>query len=71
MYIDKKRAIKHKYRIKENTMFTFFILGGFLGGFLSMKMFRHKIKKKKFYIIGFLSVILHCLLLIFVFKKYN
>ena len=68
MYIDKKRAIKHKYRIKENTIFTFFILGGFLGGFLSMKMFRHKTKKKNFYIIGFLSVILHCLLLTFVFK---
>nr|WP_317357176.1 DUF1294 domain-containing protein [uncultured Tyzzerella sp.] len=68
IFIDKQKAIKHKWRIKESTLFTWFILGGFIGGFLSMKIFHHKTKKLKFYFIGIISVLLH-LSLFFIFIK--
>lgn len=48
MYIDKKRAINHKFRISENTLLLLSILGGSIGSFIGMYKFRHKTKKKKF-----------------------
>lgn len=68
IFIDKKKAIKHKWRIKEKTLFTLFLLGGFIGGFLSMKLFRHKTKKPKFYFIGILSFILNLIILFIVYR---
>ena len=44
MGVDKKRAIKGKYRISEKTFFTLALLGGSLGCILGMKHFRHKTK---------------------------
>ncbi|WP_423189788.1 DUF1294 domain-containing protein [Alkalibacterium sp. f15] len=41
-YIDKRRAINHKYRISEKTLLlSSFALGG-IGAWLSMTIFRHK-----------------------------
>lgn len=48
MYIDKQRAINHKWRIKEATLLCLAILGGSLGAYLGMKTFRHKTKHLKF-----------------------
>lgn len=48
MYIDKKRAKNSKWRIKENTLLIIIALGGWVGGPLGMKVFRHKTKKQKF-----------------------
>lgn len=48
MYIDKKRAINHQFRISENTLLSLSILGGSIGSFIGMYKFRHKTKKKKF-----------------------
>ena len=48
IYIDKKKAIKHKWRIKESTLFLLSIIGGSLGTLLGMYTFRHKTKHKKF-----------------------
>ena len=42
MYIDKKRAIKKKWRIPEKTLFLFAILGGSVGSIAGMHLFRHK-----------------------------
>ena len=42
MFIDKKRAIKKKYRIPENNLFLVALIGGSLGTTLGMEMFRHK-----------------------------
>nr|WP_302600160.1 DUF1294 domain-containing protein [uncultured Cellulosilyticum sp.] len=44
MWSDKKRAINHKYRISEKTLFTIAIIGGSLGSILGMKKFHHKTK---------------------------
>ena len=44
MGIDKRRAKKDLWRIKERTLFLPVLLGGGVGGILGMKTFRHKTK---------------------------
>lgn len=44
MLIDKRRAIKNKWRIPEKTLFLFAIIGGSIGSNLGMRLFRHKTK---------------------------
>ena len=48
--IDKARAKKHNYRISENTIVILSLIGGSVGTLIGMTVFRHKTKKKKFYI---------------------
>ncbi|WP_294188205.1 DUF1294 domain-containing protein [uncultured Clostridium sp.] len=48
IYIDKQKAIKHKWRIKESTLFLISIIGGSLGTLIGMYTFRHKTKHIKF-----------------------
>lgn len=49
--IDKRRAKKHKWRIKESTLFILNLLGGFIGGWCGMFLFRHKTKHASFYLV--------------------
>ena len=44
MGIDKRRARKDLWRIKERTLFLPVLLGGGVGGILGMKVFHHKTK---------------------------
>ena len=44
MGIDKSRAINHKWRIKEATLFLIAFLVGGIGSTLGMFFFRHKTK---------------------------
>ena len=44
MGIDKRRAKKDLWRIKERTLFLPVLLGGGVGGILGMKAFHHKTK---------------------------
>lgn len=60
MGIDKYKAIKHKWRIREKTLFLLSLFGGSLGGFAGMFLFRHKTKKFLFYIIYTIAFTLHC-----------
>lgn len=48
MGIDKSRAINHKWRIKEATLFLIAFLGGGIGSTLGMFFFRHKTKHRYF-----------------------
>ena len=48
MMIDKKRAIKHQYRISERTLWTIAIFFGALGLYIGMQNFRHKTKHATF-----------------------
>jgi len=66
IYIDKRKAIKHKWRIKESTLFLLSTVGGSLGTLLGMYTFRHKTKHKKF-TVG-IPLILILQILIFIFK---
>lgn len=48
MFIDKKKAKKERYRIRESTFMILSIVGGALGVIFGMIVFHHKINKKKF-----------------------
>jgi uncharacterized membrane protein YsdA (DUF1294 family) len=46
--IDKRRAVKRKWRIPEKTLLGFSLIGGSIGGLIAMHLFRHKIRKPVF-----------------------
>ena len=48
MLIDKQKAKKKKYRIPEATLMWSAVLGGSIGAWLGMQVFRHKTRRKKF-----------------------
>ena len=48
MGLDKWKAKNGKWRIPENTLLLFTILGGGIGTISGMYIFRHKTKKAKF-----------------------
>lgn len=64
MWLDKRKAKKGRWRIPENTLLLFVLLGGGIGGIAGMYIFHHKTQKAKF-VIGF-PVILICEILIII-----
>ncbi len=58
-YIDKRRAINHKYRISEKSLYTLMLLGGFIGSFTAMQLFCHKTKKVSFTVLLIISLLIH------------
>ncbi len=47
---DKQKAKCRQWRIPESTLLGVAVIGGSIGAFLGMQIFRHKTKKPKFYI---------------------
>ncbi len=69
MKVDKSRAEKHKWRIKEATLFGVSLLGGSLGTWAGMYMFRHK-TKHWYFVIGMpLIFAAHVAVLVLLFFK--
>jgi uncharacterized membrane protein YsdA (DUF1294 family) len=69
MGIDKNRAKRGEWRIKEATLWWLAIAGGSLGGFIGMRVYRHKTKHASFKV-GFpIVTILHGLLLVYLFNQ--
>ena len=48
MALDKRRAIRHKWRIPERTLFLIALLFGSIGVLTGMYVFRHKTKHLSF-----------------------
>lgn len=48
--IDKNKAKNKQWRIPESTLIFLCLMGGSVGGLISMVVFKHKLSKKKFYI---------------------
>lgn len=46
--IDKKRAVRNKWRIPEKTLMGLAVIGGSVGALAGMTMFRHKTRKLMF-----------------------
>lgn len=65
MWIDKSKARRGSWRIKESTLFTLVLLGGGIGGIAGMYLFRHK-TKKLYFTVGF-PVILICEIVLIVY----
>lgn len=67
MFIDKRKAIKHRYRIPEKTLFLVSLLGGSIGTLAGMYLFRHK-TKHWYFVVGMpLICILHIILVIYIY----
>ena len=67
--VDKYKARKKKWRISETTLWTVSILGGSLGAWLGMQIFRHKTKHKTF-VIG-IPVLFVCQILIGILRYFQ
>ena len=65
MGMDKRRAIRNKWRIPERTLLLIAFLGGGIGSFLGMRIFRHKTKHRKFVILLPIAAVLYAILLIY------
>ena len=71
--VDKKKAIKGKYRTKEKTLLSLSFFGGAFGGYPAMLIFRHKTKGEHWYftavnLLGLAIYTTLMILLIFVFN---
>ncbi|MBQ8681397.1 MAG: DUF1294 domain-containing protein [Bacilli bacterium] len=56
-FIDKQKAIYHKWRISEQALLVLSLIGGCFGMLLSMYLFHHKTKKLKFKLIPIICII--------------
>lgn len=62
MMSDKQLAKRHRRRIPERVLFGWALFGGSYGGFLAMRLFRHKTRHPKFYV-GFpVLIVVHTVL---------
>lgn len=69
MFIDKKKAEKGKWRIKESTLLILALIGGSIGEIIGMYTFRHKTQKPRFFIGVPIIIILQILLIIAIIIK--
>lgn len=68
-YADKIKARRRLWRIPEATLLTVALIGGSVGAYAAMRLFRHKTKHPKFYILVPLMIVLHIIILVFTFNK--
>ncbi len=61
--VDKKKAKEKAWRTPEKTLLTLCAVGGAVGGFLGMQIFRHKTKHWYFVVLVPLFIILHAVLI--------
>jgi len=66
--VDKIKACKNKWRIKENTLLFISIIGGNIGELISMLIFHHKTKKNKFIIFIPLLIIIQSIIYLYLKK---
>ena len=63
--IDKRKAVKHKYRISEATLLGLALIGGSAGALAGMHLFHHKTNKLLFRAVPMLLAVQIALLIIF------
>lgn len=67
--VDKKRAIKGKYRIPESTLMLTGLFGGALAEYFVMRKIHHKTNHSKFMICLPIEIFLHIVLIALVIYK--
>ncbi|MDE7272162.1 MAG: DUF1294 domain-containing protein [Lachnospiraceae bacterium] len=69
MGIDKRKAVKHRWRVRESTLFLFALIGGSAGSILGMRVFHHK-TRHWYFVYGMpLILILQILLAMLILKR--
>lgn len=69
--IDKLKARKSHWRIPESTLLLLALIGGSIGAWLGIKVWRHKTQHKKFYIGIPLIITGQVILLTYLIKAYT
>ena len=67
--VDKYKAGRSDNRIRESYLFFFSFIGGVIGSFIGMIMFRHKTKKKKFWILNVLFMLMWCYIIYMFYRN--
>ena len=67
--VDKSRAKRDKWRIKEQTLLMTGFLGGALGGLIGMLAFRHKTKHWYFYAVNAVSIAIWVIFAVKIYKN--
>ena len=67
--VDKTKAEKHKWRIKESVLLSFGFFGGAIGALLGMKLFRHKTKHWYFWAVNIAGLIVQIAALYLLYTK--
>ncbi len=57
--LDKRAAVRGRWRVAESALHTIELLGGFPGAFLGQQVFRHKRAKVRYMIVFWLIVAAH------------
>ena len=57
---DKSAAVRDAWRVKENTLHLFALLGGWPGALVAQRLFRHKSFKASFQTTYWITVVLNC-----------
>lgn len=65
--VDKRKAIKHAWRIKEAVLLGFGFFGGAVGALLGMKIFHHKTKHWYFWAINIIGLAVQIAVLVYFF----
>lgn len=68
MLIDKRKARKKRWRIRERTLLGICAIGGSLGGLLGMQLVRHKTLHKRFALGIPLMLIAHVAIISFLWR---
>lgn len=58
---DKDRARRKVWRTSEKTLLLCDLLGGWIGGFMAQRTFRHKVRKVSYQVVFWLIVLMHYL----------
>lgn len=67
--IDKRRAIKNRWRIAESTLFLLALIGGSVGAEAGMYVFHHKTRHLRF-VIGIPLIFILQVLIVFFIRQY-
>ena len=68
--VDKRKAQKGKWRVKESVLILLGFFGGAAGALLSMKIFRHKTKHWYFWLTNILFLIMHVVVAVWICLKF-
>lgn len=67
--IDKYAANRSENRIRESYLLFFGFIGGVIGSLIGMILFRHKTKKKKFWILNVLFMLMWCYIIYMFYRN--